>query len=256
VDNKIDEDREAGKTPTMIVATFGSTCTCSLDPIQQIGEIAQRENIWLHVDAAYAGAALICPEKRSLAQGLELTDSFNFNGYKWLMTGFNNSLLYVKDPKYLVQSFGVTASYVIKPKPEETDLMSWQIPQGRDFRSIRWWMLITQYGLQGLQDHIRRQIALAKLFEDFILQDEDFEVPFRAEFGLVCFYVRGDDALTRKLDQSIMARKDTILTSGEARGRKILRFVVCSEYTEEKHIREAYNMLREELAKLKAEDSS
>lgn len=247
----ISEDKAAGKTPTMVTATFGTTGTCAIDPIKDIGELSQREGLWMHIDAAYAGSALICPELRPLLEGVELADSFNFNGHKWLLTGFNNSLLYVKDPKYLSQSFGVTAAYILPTKPEETDLMSWQLSQGRDFRAIRWWMLINQYGLQGLRDHISRQIGLAKAFEELLLQDPDFEVPFKAQFGLVCFYVRDDDSLTRRLSDRIVARLDTVLTPSEVKGRKILRLAICSEYTEERHIVEAYEMLKEELAQLK-----
>jgi aromatic-L-amino-acid decarboxylase len=246
----VEEDRRAGKTPTMVVATFGATATCAIDPVRALGELTQREHIWLHIDAAYAGSALICPEFRPLIDGVELSDSFNFNGHKWLMTGFNNSTLYVKEPQYLMQSFSATASYIIPPKPEETDFMSWQISQGRDFRGIRWWMLLTQYGITGLQSHIRKHISLAKAFEDLLLNDEAFDVPFQAQFGLVCFSLRDDDAKTRRLADSIQERKDSIWTSAEYRGRKILRFCVASEYTEERHIQQAYATLKEELALL------
>ena len=243
----IASDRSQGKTPIMVVATWGSTATCSLDPIRAISEVTQREQVWLHIDAAYAGSALICPEYRPLIDGLDQSDSFNFNGHKWLLTGFNNSVLYVKEPKYLTQSLSATGTYILPSKPEETDFMTWQVPQGRDFRSIRWWMLMRCYGVEGLQGHIRRTIGLAKTFEDLIRSSPDFSVPFPSDFGLVCFTVKDSDQLTRQLADRLQSRKDSIFTSAELRGQKILRLVICSEYTEEKHVREAFETVKEEL---------
>ena len=240
-------DKAAGKTPAMVIATFGTTASCAIDPLRAIGEITQREGVWLHVDAAYAGSALICPEFRPLIDGLELTDSFNFNGHKWLLTGFNNSLLYVKEPKYLSRSLAAGGTYLVPSKPEEIDLMAWQIPLGRDFRSIRWWMLLNQYGVEGLQTHIRKHVALARLFKERLASIPSIEVLFPVQFGLVCFALKGDDEGTRSLAVRLQERKDTIFTSGEVGGRKLLRFIVCSEYSEESNIDQAIQVIREEI---------
>ena len=256
LEGMIREDKAQGKTPTMVVATFGTTASCAIDPVREIGEVTQREGVWLHVDAAYAGSSLICPEFRPLIPGLDLTDSFNFNGHKWLLTGFNNSLLYVKHPEYLVKSFAASGTYLVPSKPEETDLMSWQLSLGRDFRSIRWWLLLTQYGLEGLQAHIRRHVALARLFSEKIREIEGLEVLFPVQFGLVCFAVRNDDQATRKLAGKLQERKDTIFTSGELKGKKIIRFIICSEYCEETHISEAISTISSELHSLRSEENS
>ena len=250
--NMIAEDKAAGKTPVMITAAFGATATFGLDPIEPIGRIAQREGIWFHIDAAYAGVALICPEYRDPLTGLELSNSFNTNGHKLLLTGFNNATLYVKDLKYLSQTLKGTGSYIVPSKPNEIDLIDYMIPQGTDFPGLRYWMVIQQYGLEGLRAHLRRFVQLARLFERKILEIEDFEVLFPSDLGICCFVVKENDALTRKLSDLLQERTDAIFTHAEAKGKKFLRFCICSEYTEETHIDQAVATIQCELAVAKA----
>ena len=245
-------DKAAGKTPVMITAAFGATATFGLDPIEPIGRVAKQERIWFHVDAAYAGVALICPEYREVATGLELSDSFNTNGHKLLLTGFNSATLYVKNLKYLAQTLKATGSYIVPSKPNEIDLIDYMIPQGTDFPALRYWMVIQHYGLEGLRAHLRRFVQLAQTFERKIKEIEDFEVLFPSELGIVCFVVKGDDAMTRKVGDLLQERTDSIFTAAEAKHKKFLRFCICSEYTEERHIDLAIAVIQEELAAAKA----
>ncbi|KAF7997969.1 hypothetical protein HCN44_009367 [Aphidius gifuensis] len=239
------KDKEAGLIPCYVVATLGTTGTCAFDNLEELGPICNDNNIWLHVDAAYAGAAFICPEYRHLMTGVNYADSFNFNPHKWLLTNFDCSALWVKDSRLLINAFNVDRIYLAHDKQGLVpDYRHWQIPLGRRFRALKLWFVLRLYGVEGLQKHIRHSINLAKHFETHINSDERFEIVTERSMGLVCFRMKGDDKLTRGLLDRLMKRKRIYLIAATFGEKLMIRFVVCSRLCQVDDIDFAWNEIR------------
>ncbi|RZC37146.1 aromatic-L-amino-acid decarboxylase-like, partial [Asbolus verrucosus] len=237
----IQKDKEQGLIPCYVVANLGTTPTCSFDKLEELGPICQKENIWLHVDAAYAGTAFSCPEYRYLMKGVEYAHSFNFNPHKWMLVNFDCSAMWVKDAKYLVEAFNVERIYLQdQHKGLAPEYRHWQISLGRRFRALKLWFVLRIYGVEGIQKHVRGQIALAKHFEDLVRADPRFEV-CSSNMGLVCFRLRGDDGLTVTLLEKILERKNIYVIAGHFQNYHVIRFAICSRLTEKKHIDYAWN---------------
>jgi len=228
----IRKDREAGLIPCYVVSTLGTTGTCAFDNLEELGVICNEENVWLHVDAAYAGSAFICPEYRHLMKGVELCDSFNFNPHKWMLVNFDCSAMWVKDARYLVEAFNVDRIY-LKHQHEghAPDYRHWQIPLGRRFRALKLWFVLRIYGVEGLQKHIRGQIGLAKYFEQLVLNDSRFEV-CTSSMGLVCFRLKGENTLTQELIDKITANKKIYVIPCHFKEKLVIRFAICSRLTQ------------------------
>jgi aromatic-L-amino-acid decarboxylase len=186
----IARDRAAGCLPLAVVATAGSTSTTSVDPIPEIAEICRAQKIWLHVDAAYAGSAAICPELRALMPGLELADSLVVNPHKWLFTPVDCSLLYVRDPALLRAAFSHVADYLRTDEAGVTNLMDYGFQLGRRFRALKLWMVIRAFGVEGLRRRIRAQCAMARDFAARIGAEPGFELAAPVPFSAVCFRAR------------------------------------------------------------------
>jgi len=155
----IEADIKAGLTPCFLAATVGTTSSNAIDPIPQLGEIAQKYNIWLHVDAAMSGTAALCPELRWIHQGLEQADSYCFNPHKWMMTNFDCTCFYVRDRASLIQALSIMPEYLKNQASDSgkvIDYRDWQIPLGRRFRSLKLWFVIRHYGIEGLQHYVRK----------------------------------------------------------------------------------------------------
>ncbi|XP_014477245.1 PREDICTED: aromatic-L-amino-acid decarboxylase-like [Dinoponera quadriceps] len=246
-----EEDLEKGLIPFYVVSTLGTTSTCAFDNLDEIGPICKQYNVWLHIDAAYAGAAFVCPEYRHLMSGVEYADSFNINAHKWLLVNFDTSVLWVKDSKRLVQAFNVKRIYL--PQEQEghvPDYRHWQIPLGRRFRSLKLWFVLRIYGVEGLQQYIRHSIKLARLFEKYVRSDARFEITTEAIMGLVCFRIKGDDSLTKELLDRLLARKRIYLIAGSYQNRIFVRFVVCSRYCQEEDITFAWDEITSQTAEI------
>ncbi|GBL93386.1 Aromatic-L-amino-acid decarboxylase [Araneus ventricosus] len=156
LEKAIREDREKGKIPFYVVATLGTTNTCAFDNLKEIGQICQREKIWLHIDAAYAGSSFICPEFRPFLDGVEYADSFNFNPHKWLLVNFDCSAMWVRDQTEITEAFSVNPTYLKHDKEGQIpDYRHWQIPLGRRFRSLKLWFVFRMYGIEGLRKYLR-----------------------------------------------------------------------------------------------------
>lgn len=236
------KDREAGLIPFYVVATLGTTGTCAFDCLDELGPICNRDNIWLHVDAAYAGAAFVCPEFRHYMKGVEYSDSFNFNPHKWMLVNFDCSALWVKNAKYLVEAFNVDRIY-LKHQHEgrAPDYRHWQIPLGRRFRSLKVWFVLRIYGAEGIKQHIRQHVQLAQNFGDLVEADERFEIVTKVTLGLVCFRVKGPDSRTKQLIDKLMARKNIYCIPATYKGKLLIRFVICSRLIEQRDIDFAWN---------------
>uniref|UniRef100_A0A8D8MFK2 Alpha-methyldopa hypersensitive protein n=1 Tax=Cacopsylla melanoneura TaxID=428564 RepID=A0A8D8MFK2_9HEMI len=241
----VQNDLALGNIPCCLVATLGTTGNCAFDNLEELGPICQQYNIWLHVDAAYAGPALLLPEYQHLRKGLQYTDSFDFNAHKWLLVNFDCSCMWVKDANDLLNTFYVDRIY-LKHKDtslntQAPDYMHWQIQLGRRFRALKLWMTLRVYGENGLRDHLRKQISLAKNFADLVQQDERFDLVFPASLGLACFRLKGDSELNMQLYDRLIARRIIYLVRASFQGRIFLRFAVCSRLTEQHDVDLAWN---------------
>ncbi|KAF5298426.1 hypothetical protein FQR65_LT01204 [Abscondita terminalis] len=239
------KDKEEGLIPCYAVATLGTTGTCAFDNIEELGLVCEEENIWLHIDAAYAGSAFACPEYRHLMKGIENADSFDFNPHKWMLVNSDCSAMWVKDARYLVEAFNVERIY-LKHQHEgfAPDYRHWQISLGRRFRALKVWFVLRSYGVTGIQKHIRYQIYLANIFKELVMNDKRFEMA-TSNMGLVCFRLNGPDILTETLLHRLTERKNIYLIPCYYRNKYVIRFVVCSRFTEVKDIEYAWNEICE-----------
>ena len=196
-----------------MLATVGTTSTSAIDPVRALGEVCRDEGIWLHVDAAYAGVAAVCPELRWLNDGLELADSYATNPHKWLLTNFDCDAFWVADPDALVGALSVLPEF-LRNAPTESgaviDYRDWQVPLGRRFRALKLWAVLRWYGAEGLREHIRTGVALAQELASWARADPRFEVVAPHPLALVCLrLVAGDEA------------SETLLTGGQRVGRGV-----------------------------------
>nr|AZM69446.1 tyrosine decarboxylase [Asarum sp. XW-2018] len=260
VSKAIFDDSQAGLIPFFLCATVGTTSSTAVDPLSALGKIAKENDMWFHVDAAYAGSACICPEYRHYIDGVEEADSFNMNAHKWFLTNSDCSALWVKDQSALIQSLSTNPEY-LKNKASQAntvvDYKDWQIPLGRRFRSLRLWMVMRLYGLKNLQSYIRGHIKLAIQFEELVVADPRFEVVVPRTFSLVWFRLLPpqDDEdngyrLNYSLLESVNASGKLFMSHTVLSGKFILRFAVGAPLTEEKHVREAWTLLQDKATTL------
>jgi len=238
----IHKDKKEGLIPFFVVATLGTTNCCAFDCLDEIGPVCEEEEVWLHIDAAYAGSAFICPEYRYLMKGIEYADSFNFNPHKWMLVTFDCSAMWLKDPSYVVDAFNVDPLYLKHDmQGSAPDYRHWQIPLGRRFRSLKLWFVMRLYGVENLQKHIRKQIGLAHEFEKYVLSDDRFEIIHDVIMGLVCFRLKGSNELNENLLKRINGNGKIHLVPSKIRDVYFLRMAVCSRYTESEDIKYSWD---------------
>jgi aromatic-L-amino-acid decarboxylase len=246
-------DRAAGLTPCLVCVTLGTTSTLAFDPLRAIGAICRREDVWLHVDAALAGSAAVCPEYRPLLDGLELADSYCFNPHKWLLTNFDCSCLYVADRRKLTTALSITPEYLrntASDTGEVIDYRDWQIPLGRRFRALKLWFVLRRYGVEGLQQHIRAHTELIARLAGQIADDPRFEIVAPVTLNLVCFRYRGTDEINQALLESLNDSGQVYLSHTVLNGRYVLRFCVGQPRTNAVHVAAAWHLIVETLTKL------
>lgn len=244
----IEADREAGRKPFCVVATVGTTSSMAFDPLRPIGEICRQHGLWLHVDAAMAGSAAICPEYRSFHDGLELADSYCFNPHKWLGVNFDCDCFYVADRESLIRAMSVTPEYLRNPASEAGevfDYRDWQIPLGRRFRALKLWFVLRCEGAEGLRSLIRRHVALAAEFADWVGSDPAWELAAPVHLNLVCFRHRGGDAVNRRILDRVNASGRMFLTHTRLHDRLTLRLCIGGLTTLREHVVEAWRLLGE-----------
>lgn len=255
LERAIRADLEAGRAPCFACATVGTTSSTAVDPVEAIGEICRRYHLWLHVDAAHAGSAALCPEFRWLHRGLELADSYCFNPHKWLLTNFDCDCFYVADRAALIRTFSILPDYLRNQASESGavfDYRDWGIPLGRRFRALKLWFVIRAYGLEGLRRHIRRGVELARAFAGWIAADPRFELCAPVPLNLVCFRLRAGDRATERLRDALNASGRMYLTHTTLGGRTVLRMAIGGTYTERRHVEQAFELIREEAERLGA----
>jgi len=250
LETAIARDKSGGLTPACVVATIGTTSSTAVDPLAAIGRICRRQGVWLHVDAAFAGSACILPEMKGHLEGAEFMDSFVMNPHKWLFTNFDCSAYFVKDPGALVRTFEIHPEYLKTGVDAHVrNYRDWGIPLGRRFRALKLWFVIRSYGVEGLQAMLREHIRLARLFRSWVEKDRRFELLAPVPFSLVCFRFndgRGDEGLNvvnRKLLDRINADGRVFLTHTSLRGRFALRMAIGQRTTQERHVREAWEII-------------
>lgn len=247
-------DRAAGATPALVVATVGTTSTAAVDPLPAIGEICREYGIWLHVDAAYAGAAAVCPEFRGMHDGLELADSYCFDPHKWLLTGFDCDAFWVADRAELTGALTVLREYLRNAASDSgsvIDYRDWQVPLGRRFRALKLWFVLRWYGAEGLRAHIRRSVALAGEFAELVRADGRFDIVAPPSLSLVCFAPRqASDATRAELLRRVNAGGDCLLSQASVDGRYALRFAVGSPYTGSDHVAAAWRRIADAASEL------
>jgi len=184
----ITEDLQKGFRPLAVIATVGTTSTTSVDPVAEIAQVCADENLWLHIDAAYAGSAALCPEYRWCLEGCELADSFVFNPHKWLLVPIDASALYTRHPEIFKRAFSLVPEYLTTPMTGEVvDLMDYGVQLGRRFRALKVWWVLRSYGLSGLQTHLRRHIEMAQAFSIWVDEQPLLERAAPAPFSVICF---------------------------------------------------------------------
>ena len=253
LEEAIHSDKRTGLQPFFVCATVGTTSTMAFDPLPEIGAICRRHNLWLHVDAAMAGPAALCPEFRYIHNGLEFADSYVFDAHKWMFTNFDCSCFYVADRKALINSLSVLPEYLrtqATTAGEVTDYRDWHVPLGRRFRALKLWFVIRHYGVEGLQFHIRRHVDCARIFLERIKNDADFEVAAPPQLNLISFRLKGDDDLNQKLMDRLNKSGELYLSHTRLNGRLVLRLCVGQTNTEDRHVEQAWQAIRREASRL------
>ncbi|SMX43160.1 pyridoxal phosphate-dependent decarboxylase family protein [Maliponia aquimaris] len=218
-------DRAAGHLPAGIIAATGGTGMGACDRIGALTEVARDEGLYLHVDAAWAGAAMICPEFRALWEGVEQADSVVFNPHKWLGAQFDCSAHFIRDPDALRQTLAIRPEYLkTLGEKEVTDFSEWSIPLGRRFRALKLWFLIRSYGLEGLRAVIRNHVSWAQGLAARLAAEPGFEIVTPPVLSLFTFRHRGDDAHNLALVEAINADGRIYLTQTKVDGQVAIRF--------------------------------
>lgn len=241
-----------GFVPCCVVATIGTTGCTAVDPIKAIGTICKKYGLWLHVDAAYAGTALVLPEMRHWADGLELADSYVFNPHKWMFTNFDCSAYYVKDKEALIRTFEILPEYLkTGSRGLVNDYRDWGVALGRRFRALKLWFVIRNFGVDGITERVRKHIELAQWLTEQINASPDFELLTNTRFSLVCFRYKPENItdeeqlnnLNIQLEQYLNNSGKLYITHTKLSGKYTLRLVIAQTYVEERHVKSAWQLI-------------
>jgi len=244
----IQEDKAAGRLPCFVGATVGTTSTMSIDPLPEIGAICREHGTWLHVDAAMAGTAALCPELRSIHKGLELADSYCFDCHKWMFTNFDCTCFYVRNRKELTETLAITPEYLrnaASAAGSVVDFRDWHIPLGRRFRALKLWLVIRSYGVEALRGMVRHHVELTNKFVAWLRADSRFESVAPVSLNLVCFRLKGPDSVSEALLQKLNASGKLFVSHTKLNGRYAIRLCIGQTYTDEEHIRRAWQEIQQ-----------
>jgi aromatic-L-amino-acid decarboxylase len=258
----IDEDKRKGFLPFCVVATVGSTSTSSIDPVAEIVPICERDAMWLHVDAAYAGSAAIVPELRHVLKGCERADSLVVNPHKWLFTPFDLSVLYCRHLDLLRRAFSLVPEYLRTPEQEQVRSGSdYGVQLGRRFRALKLWMVIRYFGVGGLAARIREHCRLAQLFASWVEESPDWELMAPTPLALVCFRARPKlitaneivdlqrrlNVLNEAIMHGVTGTGKALLSHTKLNDKLTLRLSIGNIRTTEKHVQQVWELLNEQL---------
>ena len=260
LEEAVKTDIGLGLVPVCVVAAIGSTGTTAIDPLLTIAEICKRYNIWLHVDAAYAGTAFVLPELRYMIEGLENADSYVFNPHKWMFTNFDCSAYFVKDPEALKRSFEILPEY-LKTRPDSivNNYRDWGIQLGRRFRALKLWFVIRSFGVSGIREKIRNHITWAAWLAEKIDCSPHFELIKPQRFGLVCFCFQPDkvsdintlNSLNQEFLHNLNSSGKMYLSHTKINDKFVLRMVIGQTYTNFEHVRKSWELILNVAEKIK-----
>ena len=248
----ISDDIVKGLIPVCVVATIGTTGSTAIDSIKEISEICSEFDIWLHVDAAFAGSVLILDEYRWMIDGIEKVDSFVFNPHKWMFTNFDCSAYYVKDKNALIDTFSILPEYLrTQTAGKVNDYRDWGIQLGRRFRALKLWFVIRNFGVNGLKDKIRIHIDLAIKLENWINESKEFEIVTPRNLNLVCFRYHpeqiNDIEQLNKLNEDLLHKINEsgkmYITHTKLNGIYTLRMVIGQTNVTEDHVKKAWKLI-------------
>ncbi|KAH3762895.1 aromatic-L-amino-acid decarboxylase [Pelomyxa schiedti] len=250
-------DLAAGAVPFFVCATVGTTSTNAMDPLDTIGQVCVKYNLWLHVDAAMCGTAAICPEFRWIIKGLEYANSYCFNPHKWMFTNSDCSCFFVSDKAILIKTLSVLPEYLRNQATESgsvIDYRDWHIPLGRRFRSLKLWFVLRHYGQEGLQYHIRQHVALAQKVAQWIRESSQLQLFGDPPMNLVCFRLRNPPATIPNPDETLLNRVNAtgkvLLTHTKVDNKFILRMCIGTTHTTPEHVQAAWTIIQEEATKI------
>ena len=248
----IERDKREGKKPCAIIATTGTTGTTALDPIGDIASLAQTEQIWLHVDAALAGTAMILPECRWMWRGIEQADSLVLNPHKWMGVGFDFSVYYTRDPQHLIRVMSTNPSYLRTAQDGQVNnYRDWGIPLGRRFRALKFWLVLRAEGVTGLQARLRRDLENAQWLKDQIDAAPDWERLAPVPLQTLCVRHRPSNLDEAALTQHNLNLVNTLNQSGKAyltpsmlKGKQSIRISIGALGTERAHVAALWELLK------------
>lgn len=245
LEKAIQEDIAAGLKPLCVISATGTTGTTAMDPLAPIADICERYNIWLHVDAAYAGSAMLLPEYQHYLEGIQKADSYVFNPHKWLFTNFDCTAYFVKDQAALLRTFEILPEYLkTKTDGQVNNYCDWGIPLGRRFRALKLWFVLRSYGLEGIRKKLRLHIEIAKWLEQQILDHNDYSLTAPRSLNLVCFHFvprqSADKDTINKINETLLHRINAsgkaYLTHTKVNGWYTLRMVIAQTNVEQRHV--------------------
>lgn len=248
----IEADVAAGVRPFCVVATVGTTSTTSVDPVPDIADVCAEHGLWLHVDAAYGGAAAVVPEMRHVLAGCERADSLVVNPHKWLFVPVDCSALFLREPERVRRAFSLVPDYLVTPEGDEaTNLMDYGPALGRRFRALKLWMVLRYFGREGLAERIREHVRLARLFASWVDEEPGWRRVAPVPFSTVCFRYQPTGQTVAEIDALNVEIVESVNRSGEAflghtrlEGRIVIRLAVGNLRTTEAHVRRAWELLR------------
>ncbi len=241
-------DKAAGLAPFFVCAAVGTTSSMAVDDVSGIAGVLRREapGMWIHVDAAMAGTAAVCPEFRWIHNGLEQADSYCFNPHKWMFTNFDCNAFWVRDRKELIDALSILPEYLRTAEHlsgDAIDYRDWQIPLGRRFRALKLWFVLRHYGAEGLRAHIAEHVRLAGTFEAHVLASDDFDLVVPRSLNLVCFAHWRGDAFTEQLMEAVNASGDLYLSHTRLGDRYTIRCCIGGRDLQERHVDAAWDLI-------------
>lgn len=236
-------DAAAGLQPLFVLATCGTTSSGAFDDLVLAAEVAREHGAWVHVDAAWAGSACVCPEHRVMLRGIEACDSLDFNPHKWLLTNFNCSTMWCRDKQPLLQALSLTPEYLRSKEYEShlvQDYRDWQVPLGRRFHSLKLFFVLRAFGAKNLRSYIREHIALGERFEQRVRSDSRFELVTKRSLSLVCLRLRGANSTNERLLELLNEAGATHMVHTKLSGQFVIRFAAGNPRTETRHVDDAW----------------
>ena len=229
----------------VVVATVGTTSSTSVDPVAAIADRCAAADTWLHVDAAYAGSAMVCPELRWAFEGIDRADSLVVNAHKWMFTPMDCSLIWTSRPDEFRDAFSLVPEYLRTTDEAAFNISEYGPALGRRFRSLKLWAVLRCYGAEGLRSRIREAIRLAELFEGWVRDEPGWELCAPRPFSVVCFRTEGSDEENEAILERVNASGEIFISHTKLNGRYVLRLAVGNERTTEEDIRRAWDVLRD-----------